>query len=82
MPSAHANRSQAENRTMPKEKTKTDPWESDIRRGLLRLLVLAVIKESKESFGYAINSSSSKMAPSTRYSAVWKIRSWSAAPGM
>ncbi|MFX0169749.1 MAG: helix-turn-helix transcriptional regulator [Candidatus Hodarchaeota archaeon] len=39
---------------MPGQKLKTDSWESDIRRGLLRLLVLAVIKESKETFGYDI----------------------------
>jgi DNA-binding PadR family transcriptional regulator len=59
MPAAHANRSQAEKTTMPKEKpeTETDPWEINIRRGLLRLLVLAVIEESKETFGYAIANS-------------------------
>ncbi len=38
---------------MPKQKP-PETWESDVRRGLLRLLVLAVIKESKSTFGYAI----------------------------
>ncbi|MDO8124259.1 MAG: helix-turn-helix transcriptional regulator [Candidatus Hermodarchaeota archaeon] len=38
---------------MPKQKL-PETWESDVRRGLLRLLVLAVIKESKSTFGYAI----------------------------
>lgn len=31
-----------------------ESWESDVRRGLLQLLVLAVIKESSTTFGYAI----------------------------
>jgi len=38
---------------MPKQK-QLETWESDVRRGLLRLLVLAVIKEKESSFGYAI----------------------------
>ena len=38
---------------MPKLKL-PETWESDVRRGLLRLLVLAVIKESNSTFGYAI----------------------------
>lgn len=38
---------------MPKRKL-PDTWESNVRRGLLRLLVLAVIKEAGSTFGYAI----------------------------
>ncbi|MFW9831479.1 MAG: helix-turn-helix transcriptional regulator [Candidatus Thorarchaeota archaeon] len=38
---------------MPKTKP-PESWESDVRRGLLRLLVIAVIKESGSTFGYAI----------------------------
>jgi DNA-binding PadR family transcriptional regulator len=38
---------------MPKRQL-PDTWESDVRRGLLRLLVLAVIKEAGSTFGYAI----------------------------
>ena len=38
---------------MPKQKP-LETWESDIRRGLLQLLVLAIIKESKSTFGYEI----------------------------
>ncbi len=38
---------------MPKQKP-PETWESDIRRGLLQLLVLATIKEAKSTFGYEI----------------------------
>lgn len=44
---------------MPKQKP-LESWESDVRRGLLRLLVLAVIKESKSTFGYEIAQSIKK----------------------
>jgi len=32
----------------------TESWESDLRRGLLQLLVLAIIKAEGPTFGYAI----------------------------
>jgi DNA-binding PadR family transcriptional regulator len=38
---------------MPKQKP-PETWESDIRRGLLQLLVLATIKEAESTFGYEI----------------------------
>ncbi len=38
---------------MPKQEL-PETWESDVRRGLLQLLVLAVIKEAGSTFGYAI----------------------------
>jgi PadR family transcriptional regulator PadR len=40
-------------RKMTETKT-TESWESDMRRGLLKLLVLSIIKEGEDTFGYAI----------------------------
>ncbi|MFX1598654.1 MAG: helix-turn-helix transcriptional regulator [Promethearchaeota archaeon] len=33
----------------------TEAWESDVRRGLLELVVLSIIKEGNATFGYAIS---------------------------
>ncbi len=41
-------------RTVMTKQKPPESWESDVRRGLLQLLVLAVIKESSSTFGYAI----------------------------
>ncbi|MFX1486575.1 MAG: helix-turn-helix transcriptional regulator [Promethearchaeota archaeon] len=37
------------------EKKTTEAWESDVRRGLLELVVLSIIKEGNATFGYAIS---------------------------
>lgn len=37
------------------EKEITEAWESDVRRGLLELVVLSIIKEGNATFGYAIS---------------------------
>ena len=36
-------------------KKTTEAWESDVRRGLLELVVLSIIKEGNATFGYAIS---------------------------